>query len=517
MQYLHPLILKTFQEVYFSVLLAKRGFIDDSKDSSNGESSSSIENPGPITNHNHEKLLRKRELLLGELRIICDPKEIYAESLNLGMSSHDEILIATTSEDTILRNLDFFGTISSIFIRHSTDTAGDQQQAVKNEVGGEKNGKKPRMRLLVPVSRKEPFERISRALKGLEWRAMDPMNGITFGVFDRRTAIIYQYNDNHADTPERALSSALLTTNPHTVLGLVSLFDALWRTTDLIRREERSRERARAAASQARMWQDILTNDFGNYVQISKLSAELLRERLKQDKVAHDVLSILLSSVDHAIESLEKARKLSGILSTEVTQLVPKELLPVINSSLNGVRRQFASREIVVNDIATEVSSMSPILVLADDLLEDVFTNLFANCVESADDRKVTITIRIHEGNVELDHHDKNHYHILEDESFGQESKPQEPAHESGEDAKEKLRPQYWKISITDRGRRIGDETKREVFPRYLSDSRGAGLGMSIVHALVVGRYRGAIRILNRVPDDHTQGTTIEISLQKAN
>jgi len=37
---------------------------------------------------------------------------------------------------------------------------------------------------------------------------------------------------------------------------------------------------------------------------------------------------------------------------------------------------------------------------------------------------------------------------------------------------------------------------------------------MSIVHALVVDRYRGKIGVKNAVPDDYTKGMTIEIWLR---
>ena len=72
------------------------------------------------------------------------------------------------------------------------------------------------------------------------------------------------------------------------------------------------------------------------------------------------------------------------------------------------------------------------------------------------------------------------------------------------------------KISIADRGRGIPDERKNAVFSRYLTSEKGTGLGMSIVYALVVERYGGTIQIKNRVPEDYTQGTRIDIFLKNA-
>jgi signal transduction histidine kinase len=49
-----------------------------------------------------------------------------------------------------------------------------------------------------------------------------------------------------------------------------------------------------------------------------------------------------------------------------------------------------------------------------------------------------------------------------------------------------------------------------------LKTAKGSGLGMSIVHALVVDRYRGKIEVKNTVSDDYRKGTMVEILLKKA-
>jgi signal transduction histidine kinase len=71
-------------------------------------------------------------------------------------------------------------------------------------------------------------------------------------------------------------------------------------------------------------------------------------------------------------------------------------------------------------------------------------------------------------------------------------------------------------ISISDDGPGIPDEVKPTLFARYLESAKGSGLGMSIVHALVVERFKGEVEILNRVPGDYTRGTTVKIWLPKS-
>jgi signal transduction histidine kinase len=74
--------------------------------------------------------------------------------------------------------------------------------------------------------------------------------------------------------------------------------------------------------------------------------------------------------------------------------------------------------------------------------------------------------------------------------------------------------PPYWKVSISDRGKGIEDDRKERAFTRYQNAAKGSGLGLSIVHSLVVERYNGKVGIRNRVPDDYRKGTTVEIWLK---
>ena len=78
-----------------------------------------------------------------------------------------------------------------------------------------------------------------------------------------------------------------------------------------------------------------------------------------------------------------------------------------------------------------------------------------------------------------------------------------------------KQRP-YWKITFTDQGKGIPEKVKGKIFTRYLSTATGAGLGLSIVHALVVGRYSGKVLITDRVEGDYTKGTKVAVWLPKA-
>jgi two-component system sporulation sensor kinase A len=107
--------------------------------------------------------------------------------------------------------------------------------------------------------------------------------------------------------------------------------------------------------------------------------------------------------------------------------------------------------------------------IMAEDLLVDIFINLFSNTIKYTDQSEVKIDVTIKD------------YFIGE--------------------------AKYWMITISDHGKGIPDPMKKELFERYYSKAKGVGLGLSIVRALVE-RYRGKIWIGDRVYNDYTKGTT---------
>ena len=121
--------------------------------------------------------------------------------------------------------------------------------------------------------------------------------------------------------------------------------------------------------------------------------------------------------------------------------------------------------------------------MLADNLLEEAFTNILSNSVNYTETDEVPVEVQVEE------------------------------TEEAILDGK---RMPYWKITFTDHGKGIPDKMKDKIFTRYLNTATGAGLGLSIVYALVVERYSGKVTITDRVKGDYAKGTKVEVWLPKA-
>lgn len=118
------------------------------------------------------------------------------------------------------------------------------------------------------------------------------------------------------------------------------------------------------------------------------------------------------------------------------------------------------------------------ICIMADDLLKEVFINLFSNAIKYSNksDDVVKIDVSITE------------YAL----SYAN----------------------YWMISVADYGPGIPDSVKDNLFERFYSKSSGTGLGLSIIRALVE-RYNGRVWVSDRVALSYKEGASIGMMFPK--
>jgi signal transduction histidine kinase len=325
---------------------------------------------------------------------------------------------------------------------------------------GRSNERGFKIRILAPI-----IGEAAEELEGIEWR---PIAGINAGIaiYDGSGVLLSQYSKTRPDGDAQVVSN-IFTTNPEFVGGMTSIFEAMWNESELRQAEARSRRMAEAA-------QDILAHDIRNYNQVAMLNAESLEDALK-DPESKELLGSVLEAIRGSTSLIDKTRELGHILSQKEVTLVPFGLNESLVRALSLIRQANPDREL---DVTSKTSVGN---VLADDLLDEVFVNILSNAVKYTDGKRVPIEISLEE--VEA---------------------------ESGAPRK------CWKVTITDHGKGMANDLKKDDFIRYSPSRKGSGLGLSIVLALVVNRYSGILRFKDRIEGDLTKGTAVEVWLPKA-
>ncbi|MHB1908426.1 MAG: ATP-binding protein [Nitrososphaerales archaeon] len=395
---------------------------------------------------------------LGYTRFTYDRAEIFKTFSDFIDETTKEALIMLPTSDSLSRNVAFFQKLSKL--------------------AREKN---VRVSILFPSSNEtnELQRKMELGLEGIEFREAELKRGnLSIGIYDRKRMITAQYLEPSGlrqENLEQASIFATITTNAETIRGISYIFEALWRESELRERETKSRK-------QAELMQDILAHDIRNYNQVMRLSTELLQQELPRNPTVKVVGDSMLRAIEGSTDLVQKAKQFGKILSEANPRLYPVSLAEAVENSFSLVKssHSFGIKTISnsnLDEILDTKESHVSAQVLADEFLPQVFVNLYSNAAKHTDSDNVEI--------------------------------------ETSFEAEEEEGVFYWKVSISDHGRGIPDEMKDKIFTRYLNNAKGTGLGLSIVHALVVGRYRGKLKVKDRNEGDRKQGTIVEVWLPK--
>ncbi|MDN5340653.1 MAG: hypothetical protein PWQ30_1762 [Euryarchaeota archaeon] len=223
--------------------------------------------------------------------------------------------------------------------------------------------------------------------------------------------------------------------------------------TILIRQLER-------AEREANLYLDILSHDIRNAENVSGLYTDLLVDMLEGE--GRGYAQKLQSSIRKSIEILRNVSTIRRI-HKESAVLAPVDLDGVIRDEIaifSGSRIRYGGTNLVV---------------MADALLPEVFTNLIGNSIKFGGP-EVEITVRVEENDGEV------------------------------------------VVSVEDTGPGIPDAMKDAIFMRFGQSRQrksGQGLGLYITRMLVT-RYGGRIRVDDRVPGRPECGAAFRFTLKKA-
>ncbi|MGI0092417.1 MAG: sensor histidine kinase [Nitrososphaerales archaeon] len=307
----------------------------------------------------------------------------------------------------------------------------------------------------------------------------------------------------------RLIETFNLSSSPLLVKSWIAVFRGLWQ-----QREQYDALLSEKAYTDFLL--DLLSHDIGNYHQIILLSLQLAREDIAaeigdlkntpRDRRAavrdnlgennkYEQLADILGKAEDALRQssqlVNNIKKLGKLQRQKEVRLWTKDLISsiedarqILNDILGGtMRNQTTERKkrlelrLFFPDDDLFASTKGRPSVLGDDLLPEIFVNLFSNAIRYTDSETVKIDLSIEKRRIRI--------------------------------------TPFWEVSVTDYGRGIPEDVKSTLFQRYSRHAKGTGLGLSIVNA-IVKRYEGKLWVENRVFRDYSKGTTFGMLLKSS-
>jgi two-component sensor histidine kinase len=282
------------------------------------------------------------------------------------------------------------------------------------------------------------------------------------------------YNENKNKNSIFSVNDWLYSKNVSVVKNSVSCFDIVWE-------EKENYDKMIEEKKHSDLLVDLITHDIGNYHQVIQTSLGLVIFLLEKNKTnilspqdSQKIFSYLTTAKNALTRSqslVDNIRRLERLYGQKDLKLVLKNLPESINNAYSTVKQTLYDNNPHGKKISVSMAHGHPtdINIMAEDLLDEIFINLFSNTVKYTDSSEVKIDV------------------MIKDYFIGE--------------------AKYWMITISDYGKGIPDSMKKELFERFYYKAKGSGLGLSIVRALVE-RYRGKIWVGDRVYKDYTKGTT---------
>lgn len=431
-----------------------------------------------------ERLQELREgTLHSRIEVIHNPTEIQRMFLELVGSARTEVLFLFPTPNAFRRE-ETLGVIDTLEAKAASGV---------------------RIRVLLPADERlerRIRERRSGSMTHIDYRTIQrPMvhGTVTILIVDGQISFVLEQKNDAQEIFVQAIGLATYSSSKSNVLSNVLFFETLWHERELREKEAAARIEVEKTHRRSQLLQDILTHDMRNYLQSLLFDVEGIRDLARDENFVRKRAVAMLKTLERSNTLIERARKLDKIVAPgHFVNLLQTDVGESLDRSLSLVESANPGRKIVISP--PTIASASGALAMADELLDEVFVNVLANAVKytdaSTEDGKVPIEVAVKSSDERR----------LAEEGLVQFGMPYQGSE----------RTKYWQISIADHGTGIPDEMKGTVFRRYLETAKGIGLGLSIVHALVVDRYGGALRITDRVKGDYKQGAKVEIWLKRS-
>ncbi|MCD1294104.1 histidine kinase [Methanocella sp. CWC-04] len=239
-----------------------------------------------------------------------------------------------------------------------------------------------------------------------------------------------------------------------------------------ITERKRVEKELQEAKIQAELYVDLMGHDINNMNQIAMGYLELALDSIELDE---DGRKLLLKP----FEILKNSSKLIGnVRKAQRSKAGEFQNCPIdISAILSEIKEQYSN--VPGRDVTISYSPVEGCLVMANELLFDVFSSLVGNAIKHSNGPLVI--------NIEL-------------------SKVTENCKD------------YCKVIVEDNGPGIPDSLKNKLFERLsLIKTRASGKGFGLcLTKMLVDDFNGTFRVEDRVPGDHTKGCRLVVLIPEA-
>ncbi len=257
---------------------------------------------------------------------------------------------------------------------------------------------------------------------------------------------------------------------------LTLFMDNMWRILkqkEIEIKVKESETKYRNAYDRAEFYKDLFAHDISNILQNINISMgifSMLDEVQKDSEMVEKITNNIKEQVIRGAKLINNIRKLSEI-EGYYSELEALDIFQVLQDDINFIKKSTQSISITIS----VESQFNKCLVLANDLLQDVFENIFFNAVKHNLNEKKIIDVLI---SIE---------HVEEQD--------------------------YIKMQFVDNAMGIPEEMKKRIFKGLMkrNDSvMGMGLGLTLVYKIIQS-YHGKIWVENRVQYDYNKGSNFII------